>query len=113
MARFSLINLIKGNQTGNLNEDLNKNGKNMKKPERAGESARRANRVIQTRTVWMMFLLGVASFAALFVKLYDLQINQHEDLLARASRQQTRSVVVDASRGSIAPIRQICAQAPH
>ena len=88
MARFSPLNVFRRENQG-------------KKPERAGESTRRANQVIQTRTVWMMFLLGVATFVALFVKLYDLQINRNEELRARASRQQTRSVVVDASRGSI------------
>ncbi len=68
---------------------------------RIGEGVRTANRIIRGRTVWVMVLLGAATFAALFVRLYDLQINRHEEMQAKASRQQTRSVVVSASRGSI------------
>ena len=67
----------------------------------AGSATRRANQTIRRRTMWMMVLFGVVSFVVLFWKLYDLQINRHEDMQARASRQQTRSVVVNASRGSI------------
>ena len=38
---------------------------------------------------------------ALFWKLYDLQIRQHEDLQEQAVSQQTRSTVITASRGTI------------
>ena len=70
-------------------------------PRRKSDAARRANQVIRRRTVLMMILFGVVSFAVLFVKLYDLQINQHEAMQERAVNQQTRSAVVTASRGSI------------
>lgn len=72
-----------------------------KTPRRKSDAARRANQVIRGRTVLMMALLGVATFAVLFGKLYDLQINQHDELQERAIKQQTRSTVVTASRGTI------------
>ena len=70
-------------------------------PRRGSEEARRANQVIRTRILWIMVLLGVVSFVALFFKLYDLQIRQHDALQQRAAHQQTRSAVITASRGSI------------
>ncbi|MEG1657555.1 MAG: penicillin-binding transpeptidase domain-containing protein [Oscillibacter sp.] len=72
-----------------------------KTPRRKSDAARRANQMIRSRTVLMMVLLGVATFALLFMKLYDLQINQHEELQTKAVKQQTRSTVVTASRGTI------------
>jgi stage V sporulation protein D (sporulation-specific penicillin-binding protein) len=65
------------------------------------EEARRANQVVRTRVLWVMLLLGVATFVALFFKLYDLQIRQHTALQERAAHQQTRSAVITASRGTI------------
>jgi len=49
----------------------------------------------------IMLLLGVASFTVLFWKLYDLQINRHDELKAEAVGQQTDSMVISASRGTI------------
>ncbi|MEG1593655.1 MAG: stage V sporulation protein D, partial [Oscillibacter sp.] len=72
-----------------------------KTPRRKSDSARRANQIIRSRTVLMMALLGVVTFMLLFIKLYDLQINQHEELQTKAVKQQTRSTVVTASRGTI------------
>lgn len=68
---------------------------------RVSEESRRANQVIRTRILWVMTLLGVVTFVALFFKLYDLQIRQHDTLQERAAHQQTRSAVITASRGSI------------
>ena len=70
-------------------------------PRRKSESARRANQVIRSRTVLMMAVLGVFTFLLLFWKLYDLQINRHEELQGRAVNQQTREATVTASRGTI------------
>ncbi|WP_409967907.1 penicillin-binding transpeptidase domain-containing protein [Bengtsoniella intestinalis] len=70
-------------------------------PKRKSEEARRANRVINHRTMWLMGILGVATFVALFIQLYDLQITQHEDLQEQAVAQQTASTTVTAARGSI------------
>ncbi len=70
-------------------------------PRRKSESSRRADRVIQQRTLWFMGLLGVLVFAAVIVRLFVLQVGQHQELEAKALKQQTRSVEVSASRGTI------------
>ena len=71
------------------------------RPRRKSDAARRANQVIRGRTMLIMLLLGVASFPVLFWKLYDLQINRHDELKAEAVGQQTDSMVISASRGTI------------
>ena len=71
------------------------------RPRRKSDAARRANQVILGRTMLIMLLLGVASFTVLFWKLYDLQINRHDELKAEAVGQQTDSMVISASRGTI------------
>lgn len=68
---------------------------------RKDESVRRANRVIQRRTMILMLIMGVAMFVVLFFKLFSLQIVRHEELQSLAVGQQTRSTVVTASRGTI------------
>ncbi len=68
---------------------------------RKSESARRANQIIRGRTLLMMLVLGLGTFLLLFWKLYDLQINRHEEMQARAVSQQTRESEVTASRGTI------------
>ena len=68
---------------------------------RKDESVRRANRVIQRRTLILMLIMGVAMFVVLFFKLFSLQIVRHEELQSLAVSQQTRSTVVTASRGTI------------
>ena len=70
-------------------------------PRRKSDAARRANQIIRRRTMLVMVLFGVVTFLLLFWKLYDLQINRHEEMQGRAVNQQTREVVVSASRGSI------------
>ena len=71
------------------------------RPRRKSDAARRANQVIRGRTMLIMLLLGVASFTVLFWKLYDLQINRHDELKAEAVGQQTDSMVISASRGTV------------
>ena len=70
-------------------------------PRRKSDAARRANQIVRSRTVLVMLLLGIMTFAALFWRLYDLQIRQHAELQEKAISQQTRSAVVIASRGTI------------
>lgn len=70
-------------------------------PRRKSDAARRSNQIIRNRTFAVMVLLGICTFALLFVKLYRLQIVRHEDLQQKAVTQQTRSTVVTASRGTI------------
>ena len=68
---------------------------------RRSEAARRANQIIRGRTLLLMLVLGILTFLVLFWKLYDLQINKHEEMQARAVSQQTRETTVTASRGTI------------
>jgi len=70
-------------------------------PKRKPDAVRKANRTIQLRTMVLMLIFGVLTFAALFIKLYDLQIVQHEDLQQRAISQQTSKTSVTAARGTI------------
>ena len=72
-----------------------------RKPVRKSESSRRADRIIQQRTLWFTALLGVIVFIAVIARLFTLQVVQHEELEEKALRQQTRSVEVSASRGTI------------
>lgn len=65
------------------------------------DAARRAKLTIQRRSLCLMILLGVVTFAALFTQLYTLMIRQHEELQERASKQQTKSTTISASRGTI------------
>ena len=74
----------------------------MAKPlKRREEGARRATQTIQRRTLAFAAFFGVITFAALFIKLYDLQINQHDFLQEKAVSQQTLSTTITASRGTI------------
>ena len=69
--------------------------------QRKSEAARRANQVIRNRTMLIMVLLGMVTFVALFVRLFHLQIGQHDEMQELAVNQQTRSAVISASRGTI------------
>ena len=64
-------------------------------------SAKRATKVLKFRTLVLAAVLGVATFVALFCRLYYLQIIRHEELQEKAVAQQTRSSTITASRGTI------------
>ena len=68
---------------------------------RRPESARRANRTIQLRTLLLLAIFGVGVFVLLFAKLYQWQITEHEQLQSLAVSQQTLKTAVEASRGTI------------
>ena len=68
---------------------------------RRPESARRANRIIQSRTLLLLGVFGVLTFVLLFTKLYHWQITEHDELQSVAVRQQTLRTTVEASRGTI------------
>ncbi len=53
------------------------------------------------RTVVLMVLFGVVAFVPLMWKLWDIQINQHDELQRMAVDQQTRDLAVSADRGRI------------
>ncbi len=65
------------------------------------QTDRRANRMILGRTISLMALFGVMLFIPLLVKLYDIQISQHDYYEQLAMDQQTRDVAVAANRGTI------------
>ena len=62
---------------------------------RRPESARRANRIIQTRTLLLLGVFGVLTFVLLFAKLYHWQITEHDELQSVAVRQQPLRTTVD------------------
>lgn len=68
---------------------------------RKSEKVRRANRIIQNRTMILMAVLGVMVFLILVIKLFSLQILRHDELESKALDQQTRSTEVAATRGTI------------
>ena len=65
------------------------------------EPDRRGNRTILGRTIFLMAMFGVVIFIPLLVRLYDLQITNHEYYQELAISQQTRDVAVTANRGTI------------
>lgn len=71
------------------------------KQKRPVDPARRAKKTIQRRTLYFLLVFGVLSFVLLFVKLYDITINRHDEMQERAARQQTQSTTISASRGTI------------
>ena len=73
----------------------------MAQSQRKPESARRANRTIQLRTLLLLAIFGVGVFVLLFAKLYQWQITEHEQLQSLAVSQQTLKTAVEASRGTI------------
>ena len=68
---------------------------------RRPESARRATRIIHTRTLLLLGVFGVLTFVLLCAKLYHWQITEHDELQSVAVRQQTLRTTVEASRGTI------------
>ncbi|MBQ1603595.1 MAG: PASTA domain-containing protein [Oscillospiraceae bacterium] len=70
-------------------------------PKRRPQSARRANRIIQRRTLLLLLIFGLGAFVLLFGKLYHWQITEHNELESLAVRQQTMRTTVGATRGSI------------
>ena len=70
-------------------------------PRRKSDAARRANRTIGVRTLLLLALFGLVTFALLFRQLYYWQIERHDELQDIAVRQQTLRTTVSASRGTI------------
>ena len=71
------------------------------KSKRTPNAARRANRTIGVRTLFLLAVFGVVTFTLLFGKLYEWQITRHDELQDIAVRQQTLRATVSASRGTI------------
>ncbi|MCD8331135.1 MAG: PASTA domain-containing protein [Oscillospiraceae bacterium] len=74
----------------------------MEEQERAKKNVdRKANRRTFWRTVILMCLFGVIIFIPLVIKLWNIQITNHEYYQNLAIEQQTRDVTVSADRGTI------------
>ena len=63
--------------------------------------SQRANRSIVLRTVFLMALFGMAIFVPLVMKLYQIQIIDHEMYEEKAVRQQTSDTMINPARGTI------------
>ncbi len=66
-----------------------------------GSSGQRTNKTILGRTLFLAVVCGIVAFIVLGVQLYNVMIREHEKYEEMAVRQQTRSVSVSASRGTI------------
>lgn len=66
-----------------------------------GKTAQRPNKIILSRTLFVMIVCGIVAFIVLGVNLYNIQIRDHDLYEMKAVDQQTRESVVTASRGSI------------
>lgn len=70
-------------------------------PKGAAQPDTRANRSLLWRVIFLMCVCGVLIFIPLLFQLYQLQITQHDYYKQLAVRNQTQSVTVSASRGTI------------
>ena len=61
----------------------------------------RANTMIRRRIIALMAVFGVVTFGALFIKLFKIQIIDHDMYAAKAATGQTRDLGVSAKRGKI------------
>lgn len=69
--------------------------------EQKNQPDRRGNRTILGRTIMLMVIFGVLLFIPLFVKLFNIQITQHDHYEQLAIDQQTKDMAVSANRGVI------------
>ncbi len=61
----------------------------------------RPNRMILSRTLFLMIVCGIVAFIVLAVKLYTIQIRDHEFYESLALEQQTFETKIPAARGTI------------
>jgi len=66
-----------------------------------GTPKQKPNKLILGRTLALLLVCGVVAFAVLAVKLYQIQIRDHDYYERLAVEQQTREATVTASRGTI------------
>ncbi|MGI6029314.1 MAG: penicillin-binding transpeptidase domain-containing protein [Candidatus Heteroscillospira sp.] len=69
--------------------------------EENSRSNRRPSRMMLRRTLFLLIVCGVAAFAAVGVRLFRLQVLDHELYESRAIEQQLRSTTITAHRGTI------------
>ena len=68
---------------------------------KSGSSRQRTNKTILGRTLFLAVVCGIVAFIVLGIQLYNVMIREHDKYQEMAVRQQTRSVAVSASRGTI------------
>ncbi len=66
-----------------------------------GASGQRTNKTILGRTLVLALVCGIVAFSVLAAQLYNLMIRDHDFYEEHAVSQQTRTVSVSASRGTI------------
>lgn len=69
-------------------------------PKNPQEPQGRANRVILRRTLILMFVCGILTFVVLAIKLFNIQIINHDKYEQQAIEQQVRETTVTANRGT-------------
>ena len=67
----------------------------------SGKKHEHPNRMMLRRTLCLMLLCGVAAFVIIGIRLFKLQITDHELYESRAIDQQLRSTTITAHRGTI------------
>ena len=67
----------------------------------SGKKNEHPNRMMLRRTLFLMLMCGVAAFAVIGIRLFKLQITDHELYEGKAIDQQLRSTTITAHRGSI------------
>lgn len=65
----------------------------------------RPNRTILSRTLFLMIVCGIVAFLVLAVKLYTIQIRDHELYESKALEQQTFETKIPAFRGNIYDVK--------
>lgn len=63
--------------------------------------SQKPNKIILGRTLILMLVCGILAFSVLSVKLYQVQVRDHEYYENKAVTNQTRTATVTASRGTI------------
>lgn len=67
-------------------------------------AGRQARRLILRRTMFLMVVCGVLMFLPILYKLWDWQINRHEEIGQKVISQQTNEYPVAALRGQITDV---------
>jgi stage V sporulation protein D (sporulation-specific penicillin-binding protein) len=73
----------------------------MAKDPKNANCGQKPNKIILSRTLFLMVVCGIVTFIVLAARLYQVQIIDHEYYEQLAVEQQTRETTVTASRGTI------------
>ncbi len=73
----------------------------MEENQKKRRNENQANRMLFRRTIFLLTLFGVLAFIPVVGHMWNLQITRHEELEQKAIKQQTGTMAVTASRGTI------------